>query len=124
MKSLMIFAFAAASAVTAAQAQQPANAPKATNADAQRVVKLISSDKEKSRAYCDMGKIGDQIEQAQQAHDDKKADQLAQKADELVAKLGPEWDALMNGLQNVDENSKEGQEIGATLQSLDKLCAD
>jgi len=106
-----------------AQAQQPSDAPKATNADAQRVVKMITSDKTKSQAYCDMTKIGDQIEQAQQKHDDKAADDLAQKADELAGKIGPEWDQLMNGLQSVDENSKEGQAIAATLQSLDKLCA-
>ncbi len=29
----------------------------------------------------------------------------------------------MNGLQNVDENSKGGQAIASTPQSLDKLCA-
>jgi hypothetical protein len=107
-----------------AQAQQtPPNAPKATNADAQRVVKMISADKAKSQAYCDMTKIGDQIEQAQLKKDDKTMDDLAQKADDLAGKLGPEWDALMNGLQSVDENSKEGQAIAATLQSLDKVCA-
>ncbi len=69
-----------------------------------------------------MTKIGDQIEQAQQKHDDKTADALAQKADDLAGKLGPEWDTLMNGLQSVDENSKDGQAIAETLQSLDKLC--
>jgi len=102
--------------------QGPPSAPKATNADAQRVVKMISADKAKSQAYCDMTKIGDQIEQAQLKHDDKLTDDLAQKADDLAGKLGPEWDALMNGLQSVDENSKEGQAIAATLQSLDKIC--
>ena len=72
-----------------AQAQQPpASAPKATNADAQRVVKMITSDKAKSQAYCDMTKIGDEMEQAQQKHDDKTADALAQKADDLAGKLG------------------------------------
>jgi hypothetical protein len=107
-----------------AKAQQaPANVPKATNADAQRVVKMITADKTKSQAYCDMTKLGDQIEQAQVKHDDKAADELAQKADDLAVKLGPEWDTLMNGLQTVDENSKEGQAIAATLQSLDKICS-
>lgn len=107
----------------AAQAQQgPANAPKTTNADAQRVVKMISADKVKAQAYCDMAKVGDEIEQAQQKHDEKATDELAQKADDLAAKLGPEWDALMNGLQTVDENSAEGKAIAETLQSLDKLC--
>jgi ABC-type transporter Mla subunit MlaD len=84
---------------------------------------MITSDKAKSQAYCDMTKIGDQIEQAQQKHDDKTADALAQKADDLAGKLGPEWDALMTGLQSVDENSKDGQAIAETLQSLDKICA-
>jgi hypothetical protein len=105
-----------------AQAQQAPKAAKATNADAQRVVRIISADKAKTQAYCDMTKIGDQIEQAQQKHDEKTADALAQKADALAAKLGPEWDALMNGLQDVDETSKEGQAIAATMQALDKLC--
>jgi ABC-type transporter Mla subunit MlaD len=126
MKLLFALAIAAVVALPlCAQAQLgPRNAPKATNADAQRVVQSISNDKAKTQAYCDMTKIGDQIEQAQQKHDDKKADELAQQADELAGKLGPEWDALMNGLQSVDENSKEGQAIGVTLQGLDKLCAN
>ena len=120
---LIVAAAAVAGLPFYAQAQQgPPSAPKATNADAQRVVKMISADKAKSQAYCDMTKIGDQIEQAQLKHDDKLTDDLAQKADDLAGKLGPEWDALMNGLQSVDENSKEGQAIAATLQSLDKIC--
>src|ERR1051325_8876826 len=122
MKLKLVAAIAAIAVLPfCAQAQQPpANAPKATNADAQRVVKMITSDKVKSQAYCDMAKIGDEIEQAQQKHDDKAADALAAKADDLAGKLGPEWDMLMTGLQSVDENSKEGQAIAETLQSLDK----
>jgi len=125
MKPTLVAAIAAIAALPfCAQAQQPpANAAKPTNADAQRVVKSITGDKVKAQAYCDMIALSDQIERAQEKHDDKKADELAQKADELATKLGPEWDALMSGLQNVDENSQEGQAIGATLQSLDKLCA-
>jgi hypothetical protein len=125
MKLKFVVAITAVAALPfCVQAQQPpASAPKATNADAQRVVKMIGSDKAKSQAYCDMTKIGDQIEQAQQKHDEKAADALAQKAVEIAGKLGPEWDALMSGLQSVDENSKEGQAIAETLQSLDKLCA-
>ncbi len=106
-----------------AQAQQPPKAAKVTSADAQRVVKTISDDKTKTQAYCDMTKLSDQIEQAQQKHDDKAADALAQKADDLAAKLGPDWDKLMSGLQDVDESSKEGQAIAAAMQGLDKLCA-
>jgi len=120
---LLVATAAIAALPFCAQAQQPkADAPTPTNADAQRVVKLITGDKVKSQAYCDMIALSDQIEQAQEKHDDKKADELAQKADELAGKLGPEWDTLMSGLQNVDENSKDGQAIASTLQSLDKIC--
>jgi len=121
MKLLLVTATAAVFAL-AAHAQQPPKAAKVTNADAQRIVKMISDDKAKSQAYCDMTKLSDQIEQAQQKHDDKAADALMQKADDLAAKLGPDWDKLMNGLQDVDESSKEGQAIAATMQGLDKLC--
>lgn len=43
--------------------------------------------------------------------------------EELATKLGPEYVALMGGLQDIDPNSKDGQEIGSTLDALDKLCA-
>jgi len=122
MKLKLVTATAAAVFALSAQAQQQPKAAKVTNADAQRIVKMISDDKTKSQAYCDMTKLSDQIEQAQQKHDDKAADALMQKADDLAAKLGPDWDKLMNGLQDVDESSKEGQAIAATMQGLDKLC--
>ena len=40
--------------------------------------------------------------------------------DELGKKLGPEYVALMVGLEEIDPESQDGQEIGSTL---DKLCA-
>jgi len=39
-------------------------------------------------------------------------------------KLGPEYVALMVGLEEIDAESKDGQEIGSTLVALDKLCAN
>jgi hypothetical protein len=36
-------------------------------ADAQEVVKLISADKAKTQAYCDIAKLGEQMDQAEQA---------------------------------------------------------
>jgi hypothetical protein len=41
----------------------------------------------------------------------------------LGRKLGPEYAALMNGIQDVDPESEDGQQIGSTIQALDKLCA-
>ena len=105
-----------------AQAQKP-SAANVTKADAQKVVKMISGDKAKTQTYCDMAKLGEQIEQANEKKDTKKADELSQKMDELGTKLGPEYVALMDGLQEIDPESQDGQEIGSTLEALDKLCA-
>jgi ABC-type transporter Mla subunit MlaD len=105
-----------------AQAQKPA-AMKATNADAQKVVKMISADKAKTQTYCDMAKLGEQMEQADQKKDTKKVDELSKQMDAMSAKLGPEYVALMDGVQTLDPNSKAGKDIGDTLEGLDKLCA-
>jgi hypothetical protein len=103
-----------------AEAQQP-DAAKA-QAAAQKVVKMITSDKGKKQIYCDIVKLGEQIEETDPT-DTKKTDELYQGVDELAAKLGPEYIALMNGLQDMDPDSEEGKEIGATLDGLNKLCA-
>ena len=65
-----------------------------------------------------MAKLGRQIAGA----DEKETDELFQKMDELAKKLGPEYVALMDGLQALDPNSKDGDEIGTMLEALDKLC--
>jgi hypothetical protein len=104
------------------QAQSP-GAAKVTKADAQEVVKIISRDKARTQTYCDIVKLGDQIEEAGEKKDTKKTDELNQKMDELVKQLGPEYVALMDGLQQIDPNSPDGQEINSMLVALDKLCA-
>ena len=100
-----------------AQVQKP------TRADAQRVFEIISGNEVKTQIFCDIGKLGDEIEQAAEKKDTKTADELRRKIDELGRKLGPEYAALMNGIQNVDPDSEDGQQISATIQALDKLCA-
>jgi hypothetical protein len=102
---------------------QPKAASKVTNADAQKVVKMISADKAKTQIYCDMAKLGEQIEQADQKKDTKKVEALSKQMDDMSAKLGPEYAALMDGMQDMDANSKVGKDIGATLEGLDALCA-
>ena len=98
-----------------AQAQKPSAV---TKADVQEVLKIISGDKAKTQTYCDMTKIGKQFAEA----DEKKADELNQKIDELEKKLGPEYVALMNGFQDIDSQSEIGQEIGSMFTALDNLC--
>ena len=104
-----------------AQAQQKGT-PKVTKADAQKVIKIITADKAKTKLYCDISALGEQIDAAAQKKDEKKIDELSQKADDLGTKIGPEYVALMDGLQELDPNSKEGTEIGTMLEALDKLC--
>jgi hypothetical protein len=103
-----------------AHAQKP-TAAKVTNADAQKVVKMIGSDKAKIQIYCDVAELGDQIDETN-SKDKKKIDELNQRMDELAAKLGPEYVALVGGLEEMDPNSKDSKEINSTLEGLDKLC--
>ena len=90
---------------------------------AQRVVKTISGDKTKTETYCDIGKLSQQIEEAEQKNDMKKIDELNKRMDELATKLGPEYVALMGELEDIDPSSKEGEDVSSALGGLDKLCA-
>ena len=132
---LIITALVVAAMPMCAQAQSP-NPPKPSKpakaapaapvskvAAAQRVVKTISGDKTKTETYCDIGKLGEQIEEAEKKNDMKKIDELNKKMDELATKLGPEYVALMGQLEDIDPSSKEGQDISSALGGLDKLCA-
>ena len=135
---LIVAALAVAAVPMYAQAQAP-NPPKPSKpakaapaapaapvskvAAAQKVVKTISGDKIKTETYCDIGKLGEQIEEAEKKNDMKKIDELNKKMDELATKLGPEYVALMGQLEDIDPSSKEGQDISSALGGLDKLCA-
>ena len=67
-----------------AEAQTSNNA---TVTRAQNAFKIISGDKAKTRIYCDMAKVFDQIEQAG-GKDTAKTDKLYRKMSELAKKLG------------------------------------
>jgi hypothetical protein len=102
-----------------AQAQKPSAV---TKADAQKVHNIISGDKAKTQTYCDIAKLDDQIDEAEEKKDTKRADELYQKKDELAKKLGPEYVDLRDGLQDINPNSQVGQEIGSMFTALDRLC--
>ena len=97
--------------------------PATTAAAAQKVVKTIRGDKAKTQTYCDIGKLGSQIEDAEQKKDMNKIDELNKKMDEMATKLGPEYVALMTRLEDIDPNSADALEIGSALEILDKSCA-
>ena len=95
-----------------------------TNEDAQQLVDTISGDQDKTQTYCDIVKLGDQIEQADQRG--ASTDELNQQMGKLDEKLGPEWSALMTAYRDVDLNTRVGLETAATMQTiidaLNTLC--
>jgi hypothetical protein len=114
----------------ASKPAKPAKAAKATKAapaapvtTVAAAVKTISGDMAKTQTYCDIGKLGSQIEDAEQKKDMNKIDELNKKMDEMTTKLGPEYVALLTRLEEIDPDSQEALEIGSALETLDKLCA-
>ena len=91
-------------------------------ADAQKVVSIIKGDKAKMQTFCQISDLGDQIGEADEQKDRKKAEALAQKMDELEKQLGPEYLALVEATKDLDPNSNEGQEIESSFEKLDDSC--
>ena len=100
-----------------AQAQQP-NAAEL----AQKVVSIISGDKAKAQAYCQIANVGEQMNRAAQAKDKKKIEELAQKLPELEKSLGPEYLGLVESLGKANLPPKDGQEIVSTFDTLEASC--
>jgi hypothetical protein len=119
-----ISAFAAIPALAHAQQSGPAKTSQLTKADVQNVVQIISSDKAKTQAYCDLSKLNDQIAAAQQANDTNNVETLTKQADALVANLGPQYSKMIEKLGEVDLTSSKGNELSAIILGLDKLCTE
>jgi hypothetical protein len=83
-----ISALAATAALAHAQQSGPQpNVPKPTKADAQIVVQIVTNDKAKTQAYCDLSKLYDQVEAGQQKNDFDTVEALTKQADALVDKI-------------------------------------
>jgi hypothetical protein len=125
MKLKLVAAISALAIPALAHAQQSGpqpTVPKPTTADAQNVVQIISSDKVKTQAYCDLTKLEVQVKALPQNTDTKTAETLTKQAEALIDKLGPEYFKLMDGLEQVDPNSNEAKEFMSILSELDKRC--
>ena len=122
MNMMLLVAILAISA-TPSYAQDQPNLAK-LKADAENVVKIVSSDKRKLQTYCEFADLSDQIGQANEDGDTKKTQELSQKVDEVGRKLGREFGALADELKNMDLNSQDGQDIGSILNTLDEFCED
>ena len=97
--------------------------PKPTKADVQKVVEIISGDPAKTKLYCDLAKLSDQAADAEENNDTNKVEDLNKQIEASVPKLGVEYMNLVEGLQQIDPSSKEGQDLALAFQSLDKLCS-
>ena len=125
MKLKLVAAISALAIPALAYAQQSGpqpKAPKRTKADAQNVVQIITSDKVKMQAYCDLNQLEDQVKAVQQNTDTKMVETLTKQAEALIDKLGPEYFKLMDGLEKVDPKSSEAKEFMSILSELDKSC--
>jgi hypothetical protein len=125
MKLKLVAAISALAIPALAHAQQggpQSNVPKPTKADAQNVVQIITSDKVKTQAYCDLTKLEDQVKALQQNTDAKTVEALTKQAEALIDKLGSEYYKLMDGLEQVDPKSSEAKEFMSILSELDKRC--
>ena len=105
-----------------AHAQQPDMVK--LKADAQKVVSIIKGDKTKTDAYCQINELAEQIGEAEQGKDSKKAEELSRQVMQLEIKLGPDYLTLVNGLKDVDPNSQQTQELDSILAPLDDTCED
>src|SRR5215831_12317572 len=122
MKLKLAAAISALAIPALAHAQQGPrpNVPKPTKADAQNVVQIITSDKVKTQAYCDLTKF--EAVSSKRFGKRQTVEMLIKQAEALIDKLGPEYFKLMDGLEQVDLNSNEAKEFMSILSELDKSC--
>ena len=125
MKLKLVAAISALAIPALAHAEQSGPQPtvqKPTKADAQNVVQIITSDKVKTQAYCDLTELEGRVKAVQQNTDTKTVETLTEQANALIDKLGPEYFKLMDGLERVDPKSSEAKEFMSILSELDKRC--
>src|SRR4030095_4418038 len=110
-------------AVPAYAQAQSRSTPKVTKGDAQKVATIIRSDKAKIQTYCEINKVSDQMNHGYGKNDKTTVDELSEKSERLEKILGPEYVALMDGLQKLGpENKKRVAEIMLQFAALDRLC--
>jgi hypothetical protein len=115
--------FVAVPIVAFAQSDKPNAQPsKPTIEDAQKFVETISGDKDKLKAYCEIGKLHEQLDDAEEKGDAKEFEDLVAKLDSLEQQMGPDYIRVTDGLGDVDPNSAEGQKFNAVFEPLRKQC--
>jgi hypothetical protein len=121
MQRLLTFAILLMSTLSLHAQGQQQNVAK-LKADARNLVGIIGSDKTKTQTYCQIDDLSEQLEQAVEENDIKKAKALAEKIAELKKKMGPEFAALVDIEKHIDLNSPDGQEIASIVATLGESC--
>jgi ABC-type transporter Mla subunit MlaD len=121
MNRLLIVAILVISTSPLCAQRQQQNVAK-LKADARNLVGIIGSDKTKTQTYCQIHDLSEQLIQAVQEKDRKKANALAEKIADLYKKMGPEFAALIDIEKHVDLNSPDGKEITSIVATLGESC--
>ena len=123
LKTLAAIAiFSMTTLATFAQDAPVDKAPKPTLADVRHLAKAITNDESKLRAYCELGGIHDEMQQALDNQDANAIDALIAKADALEQQLGIEYERVIEGLERMDFNTAEGQQIADLFKTLQERC--
>ena len=96
--------------------------PRVSEGDAQKVVTIISGDKIKTQAYCDIHKLAQQLVEAHGKKDDEKVNELFEKIKTLEETVGPEYVALVEGIEDISENDQLRAEFSSAFGALVRLC--
>ena len=83
----------------------------------------ISNDKAKLHANCEMGKLQQQIEKTEEGNDAKSINAFVAEADAIAQQIGPEYLRIVEGLEEVDPSSAEGQKFAAVFNTLSDKCS-
>jgi hypothetical protein len=125
LKTLIGVAIFAGTTVAAVGQEEPANqTPMPTLEDVQHLTEMIGSDKSKLRAYCELGKLHDETRQAVDYNDTDAIAAVTDKTNAFERQLGPEYDKVLNGIDQIDFSSDEGQRIAAAFYSLQQKCEE
>ena len=80
----------------------------------------VSAEGLELRAYCELGQLLDETRQAVEYNDTNAIAAVTAKTDAFERQLGPEYDKVLNGLDQIDFSSDEGKRIAEVFGSLQR----
>jgi len=111
--------------IAAVGQEQPTDqTQKLTLEDVHHLAEMIGSDESRLRAYCELGKLHDEPRQAVEYNDMNAIAAVTAKTYAFERQLGPEYDKVLNELDQIDFSSDEGQRIAVTFYALQQKCEE